>query len=360
MTPANPIEAVTRPDPSPYYDDLATRPPMWDDSLGMWVVSRAADVSMVLRHKGARVRPPDAPIPPALAGTGAGDVFGRLVRMHDRQDRESVKEAITDALGSLDDERVAAAVRVSASALTRIDGHTGRFVDRWLADVPLGAVADLIGIDEVDLPVAVEAGRAVAACFGPVPPADATAGAEHAVDVLTGLVSNAASDHSGLAADLRRALPPDRGDDAVANTIGLLFQTADATAGLCANTLVRLAEAPRTRHRNLAAAVADVAMHDPAVQNTRRWFAGPADIGEVRVAAGDAVLVVLAAANRDPAGCQSLSFGAGRHRCPAASLARRIAALTVAALLDDWPGLLRDVSATGFRAMPNARIATFG
>ena len=362
MTPANAIDAVSHADPSPYYDDLATRPPTWDDSLGMWVVSSAADVATVLGHPDARVRPLDAAVPPALGSTAAGDVFGRLVRMQDREDRASVKEALTGALGSLDDERVAGAVWAGASAVTRIDDRTGRFVDRWLADVPLGAVAHLVGIDAVDLPVAVEAGRAVAACFGPVPPADATARAEHAVDVLTGLVSDAASDRLGLAADLRRALPPDRGDDALANTIGLLFQTADATAGLCATTLVRLAEEPRPRHPDLAAAVANLAMHDPAVHNTRRWFAAPATIDGVDIGAGDTVLVVLAAANRDRRrdSNESFSFGAGAHACPANTLAPRIAALTIGALLDEWPGVLGDLRVSGCRPLPNARIPAFG
>ena len=298
-------------------------------------------------------------MPPALAGTAAGDVFGRLVRMHDRDDRVPVRDAVALVLESLEPERVAEAVRTSAADVARIGAHSGAFVDRWVADVPLGAVANLIGVDAVDLPAAVEAGRTVAASFGPVPPEDAAARAEGAVDVLAGLVSGASS-RSGLAAELRRALPADRADEALANVIGLLFQTAAATAGLCANTLARLAGGPTPPMDELPAVVADVSLTDPAVHNTRRWFAVPADIGGVRVAAGDAVLVVLAAANRDPAGRGSLSFGAGAHRCPAAMMAPRIAALTVGALLDEWPSVLTDVSATGFRPLPNVRIATFG
>ena len=286
-------------------------------------------------------------------------MFSRLVRMHDGDDRVPVKEAIVRALASLEDERVVEAVRAGAAEVARIDGRSGAFVDRWLADVPLGAVADLIGIDSVDLSVAVAAGRVVAASFGPTPPDDAAVRAEGAVDVLAGLVSSAVAHRSGLAAELHTALPADRAGDALANTIGLMFQTADATAGLCANTLVRLAGGPVPSADELSAVVADVSQTDPAVHNTRRWFAAPADVGGATIAAGDAVLVVLAAANRDPAGDESLSFGAGAHRCPAASLAPRIAALTIAALLDEWPGVLGELRMTGFRAMPNVRVPTF-
>ena len=360
MTPANAIEAVTLPNPSLFYDEIGARPLSWDETLGMWVAARAVDVRAVLDHPDARVRPPDAPVPPALAGTVAGDVFGRLVRMHDRNDRSPAKNAIVAALAKLDDQRVAQAVRTSASDVARLGGRRGAFVDRWVSDVPLGAVADLIGIDEDGRSVAVEAGRDVASCFGPVPPPESAVRAERAVAVLTGVVADAATARDGLAAELRRALPQDRADEALANTIGLLFQTADATAGLCANTLSRLAGGPRPQPADLAAVVGDVLLIDPAVHNTRRWFARPADIGGVRVAAGDAVLVVLAAANRDPAAGESLSFGAGAHRCPAASLAPRIAALTIEALFDDWPGVLGELRPTGLRSLPNARIATFG
>ena len=362
MTPANAIEAVTHPDPSQYYDYIATRPPTWDDSLGMWVVSRAPDVAMVLGHPAARVRPPDAPVPPALAGTGAGDVFGRLVRMHDRDERAAVKDVLVASLASLADDRVAVAVRSSASQLARIDDRSGSFVNRWITDVPLGAVAVLAGIDGADTSVAVEAGRDVAACFGAVPPADAGDRADRAIRVLRGLVASAARHGDGLAAALQAGLATDRDDEALANTIGLLFQTADATAGLCANTLVRLAQAPWPRSPDLAAVVADVAMHDPPVHSTRRWFAAPATIDGVTIGAGATVLVVLAAANRDrhrePG--ESFSFGAGAHRCPASTLAPRIAALTIGELLDEWPGVLGALRVSGCRLLPNARIPTFG
>lgn len=359
VTPTNPIDAVTYPDPGPYYDALATRPVTWEESLGLWVASSAADVRAVLGHPAALVRPLGAPVPPALAGSIAADVFGRLVRMRDREERAVVKDAIVGALGLLDDERVGRAVRVSARDVARIDVRSGAFVDRWVSAVPLGAVADLIGIDPGDLPVAVEAGRTLAACFGPVPPDDAADRADRAVEVLSDLASGAAGSRGGIAAEIRRALPEDLAGEAVANTIGLLFQTADATAGLCANVLVRLAGRPEPQSDELAVTVADVSRADPAVHNTRRWFAAPADLGGVTIAAGEAVLIVLAAANRDPAAAASLSFGLGAHRCPAENLAPRIATLTVAALVEEWPGVLGEIRPTGFRALPNARIRTF-
>lgn len=207
MTPTNAIEAVTHPDPYPYYDELATRPLWWDDALDIWVAARPDDVRAALGHPAARVRPLDVPVPAGLVGTESGDVFGRLVRMHDRDDRMVVKDAITAALASLDTDQVADAVAASATWVSPIDGRTGRFVDRWIADVPLGAVAALLGVDGVDLSAAVEAGHSVAASFGPTRPADAADRAARAVEVLTGLATTAAIGSSGLAAELCRTLP---------------------------------------------------------------------------------------------------------------------------------------------------------
>src|SRR5262245_35711036 len=83
-SPADPMHAVTHPDPYPYYADLVARCPLHrDDALGLWVASSAEAVMAVLTSERCRVRPPAEPVPAALAGSAAGDVFGRLVRMND-------------------------------------------------------------------------------------------------------------------------------------------------------------------------------------------------------------------------------------------------------------------------------------
>ncbi|MDQ2991348.1 MAG: hypothetical protein M3R30_00825 [Candidatus Eremiobacteraeota bacterium] len=61
--PADPIAAVTHPDPYPYYAELARAVrPEWNVGLGMWVVSNPAHVASILQHPGAHVvAPSDAP-----------------------------------------------------------------------------------------------------------------------------------------------------------------------------------------------------------------------------------------------------------------------------------------------------------
>ena len=78
MPPISPIAAVTHADPYPVYADLvAYRPLYFDEALGLWVASSAAAVTAVLTHPLCRVRPLAEPVPNAIVGSPAGDVFGR-------------------------------------------------------------------------------------------------------------------------------------------------------------------------------------------------------------------------------------------------------------------------------------------
>src|SRR5947199_320044 len=82
------IAAATHPDPYPFYARLGAEAPLYrDDALGLWVAASAAAVNAALTHGLCRVRPPAEPVPRALAGSPAGEIFGRLVRMTDGEER---------------------------------------------------------------------------------------------------------------------------------------------------------------------------------------------------------------------------------------------------------------------------------
>ncbi len=88
--------------------------------------------------------------------------------------------------------------------------------------------------------------------------------------------------------------------------------------------------------------------------------------------AGDAILVVIAAANRDPAATplpdrlvlfrrnvRSFTFGAGTHACPGERLATTIAAAGVAHLLGSGLDPGRDLTAFTYRPSLNTRVPVF-
>src|SRR5262249_18318174 len=95
-------------------------------------------------------------------------------------------------------------------------------------------------------------------------------------------------------------------DVIVANGAGFLSQSYEATAGLIGNTLLALAARPETRKQVaadpglLGSVIQEVSRYDSPVQNTRRFLAEDEYVAGAEMKAGDAILVILAAANRDP------------------------------------------------------------
>jgi cytochrome P450 len=86
----------------------------------------------------------------------------------------------------------------------------------------------------------------------------------------------------------------------MANLLGLMSQTYEATAGLIGNTTAALARDCDLRRRAsgddalLRRVVQEVLRHDPPVHNTRRYVAEDGIVAGQPMKAGDAILVVLA------------------------------------------------------------------
>jgi cytochrome P450 len=158
-----------------------------------------------------------------------------------------------------------------------------------------------------------------------------------------------------------------------ANAIGFLMQTFDATAGLIGNgflALQRFAAPPAIR--DWPAFLAEVLRYDPPVQNTRRFATHYFEIGGQTILAEQTVLLVLAAANRDPAlnpdpesfrpnrlDRQLMTFGHGAHLCPGNLLAVTAASSALTALWSKWrdsDSARQLAETTIYRPLPNARI----
>src|SRR4051812_16635843 len=116
--PADPVAAATHANPYPYYADLLARAPFERDGrLNLWVAASAEAVTAVLTSGLCRVRPAAEPVPKALLGSSAADIFARLVRMTDGPAQQALKRAVVAALGSLDGTAAAGPSREWASRL---------------------------------------------------------------------------------------------------------------------------------------------------------------------------------------------------------------------------------------------------
>ncbi|WP_164002194.1 cytochrome P450 [Pyxidicoccus caerfyrddinensis] len=372
--PKDALAAPTHPDPYSFYAELVARRPLfWDESSRMWIASSARAVGAVLTHPACRVRPVTEPVPRAL-GPGAAAVFRHLVRMNDGPVHCPMKQAVSSFLGGFGERQV----REEARRRTRLLGGPER-LHSLPFQLPLSVVGRLLGLSEDGLPqVAVWTGDFVR---GLAPGADMDrleAGERAAHGLLEVFRAALAADVAGPLALFARGAERfgAQGREALlANAIGLLSQTHDATAGLLGNTVLALLGQPALRERPglLPHILDEVLRHDAPVQNTRRFLAEDAVIEGQRLAAGDTVLVILAAANRDPAlnedphrfdvdrkARRSFTFGAGVHACPGEALVKWMAWGALEELLTADPGLLR-AAARGVSYVPsvNGRIPLF-
>jgi cytochrome P450 len=372
--PSDPIVAVSHPDPYPYYAGLVRQPVHRDERLGLWVAASAEDVTAVLRSVLCRVRPPGEPVPAALVGTPAGDIFRHLVRMNDGEHHYPLKQALSATLSTIS---TAQAELQAARWAQRLD------LKQHPAALSPHVVGTLLGVPEERLPDVAVWTRDFVRCIAPGADTDALArgqsAARHLLELFHGLPG--ADNDTVLARLAHSAARADRSDAdlVVANAIGLLSQAYDATAGLIGNTLVALARDAGLRSavtsdpKLLRAVVAEVLCHDAPVQNTRRFVAADGIVAGQPMRARDAILVVLAAANRDPAANanpsrfdparadrRTFTFGIGAHACPGETLAQTIAQAGVAQLIADGAvseSLLEDLT---YQPSVNARIPVFG
>ncbi|MGD1067485.1 MAG: cytochrome P450 [Vulcanimicrobiaceae bacterium] len=347
-------------DPYPVYAQrVAAAAFARDEELGMWVAASADAVRAVLSLEHLQVRPVDEPVPAPLAGTPLGALFGRLVRMNDGSRHRVRRAGLAEVLRWCDDDRLARGAAACADALIAVNPPCeGALLTRLTTEVPAAALAGLLGLhDDPDL-----AGDVGAVVRGFA-----------AIDAATIVTDSAAAQR--LEARVRRRWTD---DDVVANVIGMFTQSYDATAGLIGATVLALANDAALRTLVAADAVSaqrvvrEVARWDPPVQNTRRFVVRDVELAGRALRAGESVLVLLAAANRDPSANRhpdrfdparaepvSFTFGAGAHACMGERLAVEIAATATRRLLHAHADLTAFARPTAYRGAPNLRIPTF-
>ena len=142
--------------------------------------------------------------------------------------------------------------------------------------------------------------------------------------------------------------------DEVAATVSLIFgvgfETTASLIGSMVHTLMRWPDQLdrlRSDPSLVPAAVEEVLRFEPPVQVDGRYAFSDVQVADRVIGAGHAVLMLLGAANRDPAAVEDpdrfdigrdniplLSFGAGIHQCLGAALARLEGQIVLRALLD--------------------------
>lgn len=354
-------------DPHPQYRALRAAPVQ--RSLGMWVLTRHADVRAVLHDRGM-----SAELIPHLVGRRADgldparvDRIRRLGRAslvftdnpaHARL-RALVNRVFTPAAVAGTAPMVARRASVRVAALRAAGG--GDVVAELASPLPVEVLCDWMALPGParrhiagwtrTVRLLLEPGMLAGDALGRVAEA-----LEAFLDTLAPLVDRRRTEPgddlvSALAA--ARTGAGDRlSDEEVAFLAVMCFVAGtETTAALVSATVLALLRHPeqaalvRARPELAPAAVREALRHDSPLQMTKRVATREVVVGEARIRAGDQVLLCLAAANRDPAAFpepdrydltrdqkDNLGFGHGMHGCLGGSLAEGQAAAAVTAL----------------------------
>ena len=359
-------EAPSHSDPYPYYSRLARGAPIFrDEANGWWVAANSAAVNEVLTNDLCLTRPPGDPVPAAVRAGPMVEIFGRLVRLRDDEARRPLKSAVELALRNLPQGQVADLVRARAAEL---NGELGLPLDpskitQFMYALPVQTIACLLGIPSRKFSDAMSwlgdygVATAAAATGFPAPDAGLLDRGHRAAQALLDMVGTL-KDDSDTRGPLLDALVLEAGragcdeKDIVANAVGYMLQGYAATASLIGLTLLALARQPellaqvKSDRKLLGQIILEVVRCDPTTNSTLRFMARDGVVAGQAMQRGDLIIVLIAAANRDPAlnrhpdqfdvmrpDRKYLEFGAGPHACPADKFATLVALIAVDHLL---------------------------
>jgi cytochrome P450 len=358
-------------DPYPAYARLRAERPIFRTPLGLWVLTRHADVAAVLRDPRFGREGFEQHFAPN-GGSGA-DTGGHRQSMlfRDPPQHTRLRDAVSRAFTPRGVEAMRPRVQAHVDALLDRVTAAGRMdVVADLAEpLPRAVIGDLLGIPDTHRTALAEWSAAVARSLDALPIPDdrplIAAGqaarrslggyvrelvtsrrAEPAADLLSTLIE--AADQDGLLSE----------SELVAMAVLLLVAGTETTVSLIATTiyallrnpdaLARLREAPWL----LPAAVEEALRWECPVQRTWRIATADVDVAGHRVPAGALVVLLLGAANRDPDRFTDpdrfdllrrnpghLAFGAGVHMCLGAFLARLETQVAVGTALRRWPAV---------------------
>jgi cytochrome P450 len=352
--------------PYPFYEDRRREGEVvWDETAQAWLVLSYDAARQILGGTGWTSNPLANPIVQASVDPMSRDFVGRSMLFADGGDHQRLRAAVRDVFTRSFITNLSAGVESIATAL----------IDHQPADVPFDFMTDIA----LPLPIAVigawldlepassrllrELSPTIIRMLGTLADAD---------DISAGAAASAAlmAEFLPMAAD-RRAHPKDDLLSFIAADPQLLLEEVvmtailiavaghETTANLLGAGLVTLLTPDEAGTRIAErvdvcdpALVTELIRFDGPVQSTARTATADQLVGGVEIRSGQSVLVVVAAANRDPVvfdeplkfrldrrGPAPLSFGYGAHYCLGAALAQLELSTAVPKILARQPVL---------------------
>lgn len=376
-------------DPYPTYRALREAAPLvWSDEFfgGAWLVSRHADVELVLRdarfsaqRTGGWVMHPadeaDTNCRNARSElSGFQRLFARAMIFLDAPDHSRVRQVMSAAFRPADLQRLAPRIeRAVAERLAAADSDSPfDFVSALARPLPAEVIGMLMGLDEAAGDVVAWSDELAQFVGAPSPSRLQALSAQTALLAMAryfdGLLARRRAGLVGGAQPrddvIDRLLQAERDGqirgsaELLAQCVMLLFAGHETTRHLLANGLRTLLLHPgqwRQLQRDrelLPGAVRELLRFDSPVQYTGRRVATDLMLHGQTLRRGDLVVALIGAANRDPArherpdelditrrAALPLAFGQGPHVCIGAALTLMEAQAVFTQVLERWPDL---------------------
>ena len=382
------LDPAVHADPYPFYRRLREQAPvMWDPFMHTWVVTRYDDVQRVLKEFSAD----RTPNPEKMRALGlpamepVADLMARQMLFLDAPDHTRLRKLCSSAFTP---RRVEGMETIVASIATNLieakltDGGMELIAD-FAEPFPAIVTAGLLGVPLEDH----RALKAWSATF-----AEMLGNFQHnpdrirqvldAVREMTGYFGDAVREQrrvprDGLISSLIAAEVDGQrlsDEEVVANTIVTMVGGQETTTNLIGNGLLTLIRQPdrmaelRTRPEIMDSAVEELLRFETPSQHTARICPADTEIGGHTIRQGEAVMAVMAAANRDPdrfpdpdaldltrTPNRHLAFGWAAHFCFGAPLARMEARIAFAMLLERMDDIAVATDRLGWRTNSGLR-----